>query len=175
MTRRNVSIAAVLVVVAAAAFWWWTDPQRQIRAILDDVAAAFTRDGKESGLESLAAVAALRAHLAPDVVIELPDSARVEGQEEAITAAARVRAGSERLRVRFFNPEMTFSAETSATVTANLEVAAGAESGEDSIDVQRVTATLHRIANRWVVSTARIAPQGTPLRRSDRPGSENEW
>jgi hypothetical protein len=159
-----------VILAAAAAYWWWMRPERQIQAILDDVAAAFTHEEKDSGLEALAAVAALRPHLAPAVTIEVPGSAPVEGREEAITAGARVRAASARLRVRFFDPEMTFTGDSSATVMVTSEVATGTESGQDLIDVHLVTATLHRIASRWVVSNARIAPRETPLRRSGGPG-----
>lgn len=157
MPPRKAAIPAFLVLLAGAAYWWWMRPERQIQAILDDVAVAFTHDAKDSGLQSLAAVAALRPHLADDVSFEGPGSARIEGREEVITAAARVRAGSQRRRVRFFDPEVTLTGDASATVTVTSEVATGTESGQDSLDVHRVTATLHRIANRWVVSNARIA------------------
>jgi hypothetical protein len=156
VTLRKAGIGAVLALLAAAGYWWWRRPERQIQAILDDVAEAFTHDGKDSGLESLAAVAALRPHLAPDVSFELPGSARIEGREAAITAAARVRARSQSVRVRFFDAETTFTDDASAEVVVTSEVATATESGQDLIDVHRLTATLHRIANRWVVSHARI-------------------
>jgi hypothetical protein len=159
MTLRKAGIAAGLALLAAAAAsWWWMRPERQIQAILDDVAAAFTHEVKDSGLEALAAVAALRPHLAPTVTIERPGAAPIEGREGAITAGARVRAASARLRVRFFDPEMMFSGDSSATMIVTSQVATGTESGQDLIDIYRVTATLQRIANRWVVSNAHIAP-----------------
>ena len=52
MSPRNARIGALLAFLAVvpAAYWWWTRPQRQIRAIFDDVAAAPTYDRGESGL-----------------------------------------------------------------------------------------------------------------------------
>jgi len=160
MNPRKAGIAAVLALLAVgAACWWWIRPERQIQAILDDVAAAFTHQGAEGGLDALAAAAALQRHLASDISIEGLDSTRIEGRQEVITAAARVRARSPMMRVRFFDPRIAFASETSATVTVTTEVTARTESGEDLVDVHHVTATFHKPADRWVVSTARIAPK----------------
>jgi hypothetical protein len=157
MTLRKAGIAAVLALLAAAAaYWWWMRPERQIQGILDDVAATFTHDGAESGLEALAAVAAVETHLASDVSIQAPDSTRIDGRQEAITAAARVRAATRMMRLRFFDPRITFAGDASATVAVTIEVTRRTESGKDLVDVHDVTATIQKSDDRWVVSSARI-------------------
>lgn len=156
MTRRHAGIAAVVaLLVAGGAFHrWWTGPERQIRAILDAVAAAMTHAEPDTGLQSLSAAAALQPHLALDVVVETPDT-RIGGRHEVVAVAARVRAASPALRLRFFDPRVRLTGETSATLSATAEVITTNESGEDLVDVHQVVATVDKAGDRWVVSHAR--------------------
>ena len=164
MHRRNLRIAAVLalVVAAVAGYRWWVSPERQIRAILADVEAAFTHDAPGSGLDALTDVAALQKHLAEDVSIDANDGMRIAGRQDVITAAARVRAASPARRLRFFDARIAFDNATAATVVATAEVTTRSDSGEDLVDVHRVTATVVKPERRWVVTNARVVPVGAP-------------
>ena len=141
---------------------WWASPERQIRAILDDVAAAFTHEAPESGLTALGAVAALEDHLALDISIEVNGSPRISGRRDAITAAARLRAASPMMRVRFFDPRIAFAGDRSATVSATAEVTTRDASGEETVEVRQVTAGVAKPDDRWVVSSVRSASDREP-------------
>ncbi len=153
----------VVIVLAGAAWTWWRSPERRIRALLDDVAAAFTHDEPGSGLEALAAAAALQRHLAPDVRIEPAGGAPITGRDAAVTAAARYRAAGAATRVRFFDPRIGVEGDSSASLTVTAEVTRRTASGEDLVDVHQVAATLISEDNRWQVSSARSVRGGEPL------------
>ena len=165
MSPRNARIGALLafLAVVAAACWWWTRPERQIRAILDDVAAALTDDRGESSLQALAAVAALEKHLAPLISVQTGDAPSIEGRDAVITAGARWRARTPAMRVRFLDPRITFSDDRTATLVASAEALVWTGTGEQRVDRRRVTATITRAADRWVVSIARASPVSEPL------------
>lgn len=161
MSRRNLRIAAVLalLIALAAGYRWWSSPERQIRAILADVAAAFTHDGRDSGLEALAAAARLQPHLAEDVTLQAGTATAISGRDAAVTAAARIRSASGGMRVRFFDPRIAVTDEARASLSVTSEVTTRSDSGEDVVDVLQVTATLERTADRWVVTSARTASE----------------
>ena len=164
MQRRNLRIAAVLALIlaAGAGYRWWVSPERQIRAIFGDVEAAFTHDAPGSGLDALTDVAALQQHLAEDVSIQGAGGMRVDGRQDAITAAARIRAAAPARRLRFFDTRITFESDRAATVSATAEVTTRNEAGEDLVDVHQVSATVIRPEGRWIVSTARAVPEAKP-------------
>ena len=156
MTRRHLQIGAALALLVAAGLGvrWCTSPERQIRAILDSVASAFTHDGTSSGLDALTAVAALQRHLALAVTIETAGGARIDGRQDVITAAARLRAASTPMRVRFFDPRIGLRGDDAATVVVTAEVTTRTASGQDAAEVHQVTAAVQKSEGRWVVSSA---------------------
>jgi hypothetical protein len=150
-----------LAAMALLGYRWWTSPERQILAILDASAAAFTHQEPESGLNALAAVAAIQHHLAPDISIE-GDAVRISGRPDAITAAARVRAASPMMRVRFFDPRISMADDRSATVSATAEVTTRDASDNEVVEVRQLTAVVARPDDRWVVSSVRAASDREP-------------
>ena len=164
MSRRTLMMAAAVALIAgvAAGYRWWASPDREIRAILDAVASAFTHERRDSGLDALTDVAALQVHLADDVSIEGGDGTRLSGRQEVITAAARVRAAAAARRVRFFDPEIVFDSATAATLSVTAEVTTRSDSGEDVVDVHQVVATVVKPQDRWLVSSARAVPDAEP-------------
>ena len=164
MSRRHARIAAAfaLLVGLIVGYRWWMNPERQIRAILNDVAAAFTHETPGSGLDALTDVAALQRHLADDVWVETADAVRISGRQEVITAAARVRARSRMRRLRFFDPRIDFANDASATVAVTAEVRTRDGSGDDLVDVHQVLAMLEKPEDRWLVSSVRTLRDGEP-------------
>jgi SnoaL-like domain len=162
MTRRNAGIAAVLALFLAAAvgYRWWTSPERQIRAILDDVAAAFTFEAPESGLDALAGAAALQRHLAPEATVEMP-GASISGRDQVVTAAARTRAAHQEMRLRFFDAVVRLDGEASADVEATAEVTTAAGGGERLVSVYRVEARVAAREGRWQVVDVRASSGGS--------------
>ena len=164
MSPRNGRIGAILALLAAGAlaWWWWTRPERQIHAILDATATALSSEAGESGLETLAAVAALEPHLADDISVQAGDTPAIDGREAVITAGARLRARQPAMRVRFLDPRITFADADTATVAATAEAAVTTAGGAQRVDLYQVIGTVTRRAGRWVVSIARASPIPEP-------------
>jgi hypothetical protein len=164
MGRRSAQIVAVLAVIAVGAWgWaWWSSPERRIRAMLDDVAAAFTHDEPATGLDALTAAAALQRHLAVDVRIVPPGGAPIDGRDAAVSAAARLRAASPARRVRFFDPEIQLDGDASARLAVTAEVTTRTSSGQDLVEAHQVAAALIERDGRWQVSSASTARGGEP-------------
>ena len=161
MTRRPARAAALLALLAgtAAFFYWWTSPERRIHALLADVAAALTHETPDSGLQSVAAAARLQTHLAVDMDLEAGD-VRLQGRQEVVAAAARVRAAAAATRVRFFDAEIDVGNEGTAALQVTAEVTMTNDAGEQVVDVFQVRARLARIDGRWVVTSARTVAGG---------------
>ena len=161
MTPRIRGLAAVLALVAAAGagVWWWNRPARQIQRMLDDVASALTRPATESGLETLSAVATLRPLVAPDALVQIGES-MIHGRDAVITAAARARARPGAMRLRFFDPRVTFARDREANLVATAEVSVTTDAGAVEVVVYQVTATVQRPQDRWLVSSARAVQAG---------------
>jgi hypothetical protein len=162
MTRRHASLATVVVLLAGAiwAYRWWVSPERQILAMLREMAAAVSHDGPDTGLEALAAVAAIQQHLAIEAVIETPRS-RIAGRQEIVALAARLRATTPMMRVRFFDPQLAVSGPQ-ATLSATAEVTTLNGSGEEVVEVHDVDAVVAERDGKWLVTSARLVPAGEP-------------
>ena len=159
----RIALLVLLVAVAAAAgYRWWASPERQVRRILDDTAAALTHAAPDSGLEALTAAAALQPHLAPDITVTPGgDAVPIQGRQEVVAAAARYRAATPMLRVRFYDPVITLGGEQ-GQVRATVEVTQRDAAGQDVVAVHAVAASVTRARDRWVVTSARLDPDRTP-------------
>jgi hypothetical protein len=164
MGPRTVGIGAILALLAAGAtaYWWWARPERQIGAILDDVAGALTYEAGTSGLEPLAAVATLERHLADEVSVQAGGAPTIEGRDAVISAGARLRARTPAMRVRFLDTRITFADDRTATPVATAEAAMTTVAGAQRLEVHQVLATVTRSADRWVVSNARASSISEP-------------
>lgn len=147
----------ILALALSAGVWaWWSSPERRIRRILTAVAAAVNHDGPDTGLEAVAAVAALQQHLALEVSIDPgTGAAPIAGRQEVIAFAARLRAGSPMLRVQFFDDEIAWRDEATATLRSTAQVTSRSGEGEEIVDVHDVEATVERREGNWVVTHAR--------------------
>src|SRR5512139_1061275 len=91
----RVALVAVALVAVVAGYRWWNSPERQINALLSDVATALSHESAETDLRALTAVASLHTHLTPDVSIQMAEgSTPIRGRQEVIATAGRVRASS---------------------------------------------------------------------------------
>jgi hypothetical protein len=161
-TPARVALVVIAVAAAFAAYQWWTSPERQIRRILDAVAAAFTHDAAGTPIEAVAAVASLQQHLAPDVSVRSREAAVIEGRPEVLSLAARVRAVSPMMRVRFFDPDIVLEGQAAGRLTATAEVITLNEAGREVADAHQIDARVILLDGRWVVSEARLDPEPEP-------------
>lgn len=168
MTNRTVRTIGVLALIAvgAAGWVWFSNPERQIRAILDDVAAALSAEPGEDSLDTLAAAAALQRHLAPDIVMTGASGEPYAGRDAVVSAAARLRARS--LRVRFFDPAITVNGDV-ASVRVTAEVTHRSGANEEQVEVHDVDATLMQSDGRWLVTTAQLSADESSAPGAARP------
>lgn len=156
--RLPARIALLVLVLAggAAAFAWWNSPERRIARILTAVADAMTHDEPGSGLDALTAVAALQPHLAPEISLDTGSpSGPLIGRQEVISLAARLRAGSQMMRVQWFDPDVELQDGSRATLRATAQVTTRNALGEDVVDVHQVRASLEERDGEWMVVSAR--------------------
>jgi ketosteroid isomerase-like protein len=162
-TPVRVAIAAVALVGLVVGYQWWNSPERQIHRMLSEVASALSHDGVETDLRALAAVAGLQTHLLPDVSIDLGRGSPLQGRQDVMAMAARIRATSPMMRVQFFDPEISISGESSGTTRVTVQVTTRDDGGDEVAAAHVVTIVLVKEEGRWQVTSARVLPEDTPL------------
>ena len=155
--RAAIVIAALVAVVAG--YRWWNSPERQINALLSDVATALSHERAETDLRALTAVASLQKHLTADVSIDMAGgSTPIRGRQEVIATATRVRVSSSMMRVQFFDPEIAITGDTSGT-RVTVQVTTGDASGQEVAAAYTVAMNLVLADGRWQIASARVLPQ----------------
>ena len=136
-------------------------PERQMHRILGNVASALSHDGPETNLHALAAVAALQRDLAPDVSVDAgAASGVVNGRQEVISLAARLRGSAHMIRIQFFDADITRLGGTAATMRVTVQVTTRRDGDADVAAAQLLQIGFARQEGRWVVTTAHVVPQG---------------
>jgi len=160
-TPVRVAIALAVATGIVLGYQWWTSPERRIQGILVDVASAMSHDGPETDLRALAAVAGLQQHLSPDVSIDVGAPSRpVRGRQDVISTAARLRASTPAMHVQFFDPDISVSGKDAATTRVTAQVTTRDQAGENLAAAHVVLMTLARVDGRWLVTSARLLPEG---------------
>jgi hypothetical protein len=162
-TPVRVAIVAAALAGLAVGYGWWNSPERQIHRMLSEVASVLSHDGVETDLRALAAVAALQTHLRPDVFIDLGRGSPLQGRQDVMAMAARVRATSPMMHVQFFDPEISISGESSGTTRVTVQVTRRDDGGDEVAAAHVVSITLVREEGRWQVASARVLPEDTAL------------
>jgi hypothetical protein len=162
-TPVRVAIVAAALAGLTVGYRWWNSPERQIHRMLSEVASVLSHDGVETDLRALAAVAALQAHLRPDVSVDLGRGSPLQGRQDVMAMAARVRATGPMMRVQFFDPEISISGESSGTTRVTVQVTTRGDAGDEVAAAHVVSIALVREEGRWQVASARVLPEDTPL------------
>jgi hypothetical protein len=163
-TPVRVAILVVAFVAVVAGYRWWNSPERQINALLSDVATALSHESAETDLRALTAVASLQTHLTTDVSIDVAGgSTPIRGRQEVIAMATRVRASSSMMRVQFFDPEIAISRDT-GTTRVTVQVTTRDASSQEVAAAYTVAMNLVLTDGRWQIASARVLPeQGSTL------------
>lgn len=150
----------VILLAAAAGLVWWgwrtffPSDERQIRRLLQDIAATVSvpADGKFVG--GVLAADRLKGHFTPDVeiAVEVPGEARfhLTGREELAQAYMVARSQYRGLTVEFYDIQVAV-APGRATAVAEL-TARGRQSGSGEMQVQELRANLRRGDSGWQVN-----------------------
>ena len=161
----RVALVVVALVAVVAGYRWWSSPERQIKALLSDVATALSHESAETDLRALTAMASLQTHLTPDVSIDMAGgSTPIRGRQEVIATATRVRVSSSMMRVQFFDPEIVITGDTSSTTRVTVQVTTRDSSSQDVAAAYAVAMDLVVADGRWQIASARVLPeQGSTL------------
>ena len=163
-TPVRVAIAIAALVAMLGGYWWWSNPGRGVHRLLSDVASTLSHDEPEADLRSITAVAALQAHLTPDVSVDIGRSSTpLRGRQEVIAMVARLRASSSMMRVQFFDPDIQFSDDSSGTTRVTVQVTTRGAGGEEVAAAHVVSFALVRADGRWQIASARILPEDASL------------
>lgn len=161
MNRLVRLTALAIVLMAAVGGWrWWSGPERQIRRLLDDVAACLGSDDGQRGLEGMAAAATLGQYLSADVTIEpgQPFPA-IEGRDAAVATCAALHRAAPGMRVSFTDVRIGLApGGGSATVDATVTATAPDKTGTPQVDAREVLLTVIEADGRWIVSRASAVP-----------------
>jgi hypothetical protein len=164
-TPARVTILVVALVAVVAGYRSWNSPERQIKALLSGVATALSHDGDETDLRALTAVASLQTYLTPDVSIDMAGgSTPIQGRQDVIATATRVRVSSSMMRVQFFDPEIAITGDTSGTTRVTVQVTTRNADSEEVAAAYTVAMNLVLADGRWQIASAHVLPErGTTL------------
>lgn len=150
------AIAVAILGAALVGYRWWQSPERLIRGILADTAAALTHTEPDTDLRALAAIAGLQHHLTADVIVDAGGRGPLRGRQDVLATAARLRASSPMLRVRFFDADIRIDGDAAAEAQATVEITSRDGAGEESAAAREVAATFVKQDGRWQVASARL-------------------
>jgi len=161
----RVALVVVVLVAVVAGYRWWSSPERQINALLSDVATALSHESAETDLRALRAMASLQPHLTPDVSIDMAGGATsIRGRQEVIATATRVRVSSSMMRVQFFDPAIAITGDASGTTRVTVQVTTRDASSQEVAAAYTVSIDLVVADGRWQIASARVLPkQGSTL------------
>jgi hypothetical protein len=110
-------------------------------------------------------VASLQAHLTPDVSIDIAGgSTPIQGRQEVIATATRVRVSSSMMRVQFFDPEIVITGDTSGTTRVTVQVTTRNADSQEVAAAYTVAMNLVQADGRWQIASAHVLPErGTTL------------
>lgn len=152
--RRN-AVIAVALAAAVAGYLYWSSDVRQIRRLLDGVAAAVSQHEGEGGITGLAEVAGLTRYLAPDVTFE-PGApfAPITGAQEIVSTVGRLRAVMVTVDLTFTDVRIAVDGST-ASVRATARLGLRDRNGDESVETRDAQLALANRDAGWVITTAR--------------------
>ena len=154
MNRRAVVIAVALA-AALAGYLYWASDERQIRRLLDGVAAAVTQEEGAGGVVGLAEVAGLTRYLAPDVTFEPGAPFRaIDGAQDIVSTVGRLRAVMATVELTFSDIQVAVNGDT-ASVRTTARLTLRDRGGAQSIETRDAQIALEERDTGWVITTAR--------------------
>jgi SnoaL-like domain len=161
-TRVRVVSGVAVLVATSLAYQWWVSPEREIRRTIRVAVAAVTHTEPDTDLRAIAAVAALQTSLAPDITVDLgvPSAPALNGRQEVVAMAARLRTSTPMLRIQVFD-ESIVVAQAEATVRLTAQVTTRDRSGEELADAHHMILRLLKDDGRWLVSSVIVVRPST--------------
>ena len=152
--KRTALIVVVLGAVLAGYLYWASD-ERQIRRLLDGVAAAVTQEEGAGGVAGLAEVAGLTRYLAPDVTFEPGAPFRAfAGAQDIVSTVGRLRAVMATVELTFSDIQVAVDGST-ASVRTTARLTLRDRGGAQSVETRDAQIALEERDTGWVITTAR--------------------
>jgi ketosteroid isomerase-like protein len=152
---KRTAIIVVVLGAALAGYLYWASDERQIRRLLDGVAAAVTQEEGAGGVAGLAEVAGLTRYLAPDVTFEPGAPFRpIAGVQEIVSTVGRLRAVMATVELTFSDIEVAVDGGT-ASVRTTARLTLRDRDGAQSVETRNAQITLEERDAGWVITTAR--------------------
>ena len=152
--KRTALIVVALGAVLAGYLYWASD-ERQIRRLLDGVAAAVTQEEGAGGVVGLAEVAGLTRYLAPDVTFEPGAPFRaIAGTQDIVSTVGRLRAVMATVELTFSDIQVAVNGDT-ASVRTTARLTLRDRGGAQSIETRDAQIALEERDTGWVITTAR--------------------
>jgi len=152
--KRTALIVVALGAVLAGYLYWASD-ERQIRRLLDGVAAAVTQEEGAGGVVGLAEVAGLTRYLAPDVTFEPGAPFRaIDGAQDIVSTVGRLRAVMATVELTFSDIQVAVNGDT-ASVRTTARLTLRDRGGAQSIETRDAQIALEERDTGWVITTAR--------------------
>jgi ketosteroid isomerase-like protein len=152
---KRTALIVVVLGAALAGYLYWASDERQIRRLLDGVAAAVTQEEGAGGVAGLAEVAGLTRYLAPDVTFEPGAPFRaITGAQDIVSTVGRLRAVMATVELTFSDIEVAVDGGT-ASVRTTARLTLRDRDGAQSVETRNAQIALEERDAGWVITTAR--------------------
>jgi len=152
---KRTALVVVALGAVLAGYLYWASDERQIRRLLDGVAAAVTQEEGAGGVVGLAEVAGLTRYLAPDVTFEPGAPFRaIDGAQDIVSTVGRLRAVMATVELTFSDIQVAVNGDT-ASVRTTARLTLRDRGGAQSIETRDAQIALEERDTGWVITTAR--------------------
>jgi hypothetical protein len=161
-----VAVVMLTLLVVGIAYRYWPDDERAVRRHLIHLAEALSVPGKETEVEHLTRVAALREYFAPDVRV-VADGREIVSRDELIGRLMSWTPPPGGFSVEVENQSVAMAEDRSTAriaLTAKV-VSKDLATGEAIVDARGVEMLMTRTESDWVITTAatrEMAPRPSP-------------
>jgi hypothetical protein len=155
--KRRALLTVVVLAAASAGYCYWSSDERQIRRLLDNVAAAVSQDERQSGVGSLAEITSLTNYLAADVAIDAtpPATATIAGASEVVSTVGRLRTLFPVMQLSIVDVEVGVALDGAATAHAAATLTMRNREGEEAVETRTVVISLVKREGRWVIGAVK--------------------
>lgn len=156
-------VGVALGIAVAACLYWYSD-ERQIRRLLNEVAASVSQE-EAMGMAGVAEVMGLKNLLAPDVTLDPgpPYTGTISGADQITSTIMKMRVLMPVVLLTFVDVQVAIDAADSATVHATATITTRTTDGEQNVDAREIVLSLAKRDGRWVIAAVEAVPVLEPV------------
>lgn len=158
-----VAIVLFAMMVGGVVYRYWPSDERAIRRHLSNLAEVLSMPGRESEVERLTRMAALREYFAPDVRIRL-GSEQIVSREALVALVGRMNPPAGGVAVEFVDVSVMLADDhRSASVGLTAKIAStDPQTGESTLDTRQAAVMMADENDDWVITS--VEAKETPER-----------